>query len=121
MRFFGGLTGEEIAKVLGISAITVKRKWGDRKGPGCIMTQRRAGRTRRMTPRTLASSGPDSGIGRLICPLRSGKSFAHNPRVRERSRNSSPKVNTILAAHDDSQDLYEFPILLAGQSSDLIA
>jgi RNA polymerase sigma factor (TIGR02999 family) len=27
MRFFGGLNGDEIAQVLGVSAITVKRKW----------------------------------------------------------------------------------------------
>jgi RNA polymerase sigma factor (sigma-70 family) len=27
LRFFGGLTEDEIAKVLGVSAITVKRDW----------------------------------------------------------------------------------------------
>ena len=37
MRFFGGLTSDEIAEVLGVSAITVKRKWAIAKA-WCIMT-----------------------------------------------------------------------------------
>lgn len=27
LRFFGGLTGEEIARILGVAPITVKRDW----------------------------------------------------------------------------------------------
>jgi DNA-directed RNA polymerase specialized sigma24 family protein len=32
MRFFGGLTVEEVAAALGISATTVKREWALAKG-----------------------------------------------------------------------------------------
>ena len=95
LRFFGGLTGEEIATVLGVAPITVKRDWALAES---VAVPRAARRRRDDHAREL---GADSRAVPDRAGALAGRACRVPPRS-ERRRRRLREVASLLAAHDDA-------------------